>query len=159
MGMQELCWRLSHLAGPASQPIGCDVTTLSCSLIPGPSPHDIHFEIFIWNIFKNLFTARLSSVRPGLVAFAVSTNVLKTLIMLCTDMIFVKNFTRPEFLGPRFYPKKRVNRDNGKFTTKQRKFFKLLNLRQNSVMLQYNILANIQLSQEMLGQLKISQDE
>ena len=76
-----------------------------------------------------------------------------------TDMIFVKNFTRPEFLGPRFYPKKCVNRDNDKFTTKQRKFFKLLNLRQNSVMLQYNILANIQLSQETLGQLKISQDE
>ena len=75
------------------------------------------------------------------------------------DMIFVKNFTRPEFLGPRFYPKKCVNRDNDKFTTKQRKFFKLLNLRQNSVMLQYNILANIQLSQETLGQLKISQDE
>ena len=78
---------------------------------------------------------------------------------ICTDLIFVKKFTRPEFLGPRFYPKKCVNRDNDKFTTKQRKFFKLLNLRQNSVMLQYNILANIQLSQETLGQLKISQDE
>ena len=61
--------------------------------------------------------------------------------------------------GAKILPKKRVNRDNGKFTTKQRKFFKLLNLRQNSVMLQYNILANIQLSQETLGQSKISQDE
>ena len=59
------------------------------------------------------------------------------------DMIFVKNFTRPEFLGPRFYPKKR---DNGKFTTKQRKFFKLLNIRQNAVMLQNNILSKIQLT-------------
>ena len=62
------------------------------------------------------------------------------------DMIFVNFFTRPEFLRPEFYPKKHVNRDNGKFTTKQRKFFKLLNLRQNAVMLQYNILANIQLT-------------
>ena len=41
-----------------------------------------------------------------------------------TDMIFVKKFTRPEFLGQKFYPKKRVNRENGKFTTKQRKSFK-----------------------------------
>ena len=51
-------------------------------------------------------------------------------IQFPTDMIFVKKFTRPEFLGQKFYPKKRVNRDNGKFTTKQRKSFKSTNLRQ-----------------------------
>ena len=41
------------------------------------------------------------------------------------DMIFVKNFTRPAFLGPKFYTKKCVNRDNAKFTTNQRKCFKM----------------------------------
>ena len=46
------------------------------------------------------------------------------------DKIFVKNITRPEFLGPKFYPKKRVNRDKSKFATKQRKCYKMPNLRQ-----------------------------
>ena len=46
------------------------------------------------------------------------------------DMIFVKKVTRPEFLKQKFYTKKRVNRDNGKFATKQRKCFKIHNLRQ-----------------------------
>ena len=49
------------------------------------------------------------------------------------DMIFVNFFTRPEFLRPEFYPKKRVNRDNGKFTTKQRKCFKMINLLQKNM--------------------------
>ena len=35
------------------------------------------------------------------------------------DMIFVKIFTRPAFLGPKFYTTKCVNRDNAKFTTNQ----------------------------------------
>ena len=51
----------------------------------------------------------------------------------CTDMIFVNFFTRPKFLRPEFYPKKRVNCDNGKFTTKQRKYFKMTNLLQKHV--------------------------
>ena len=41
------------------------------------------------------------------------------------DVIFVTNFTRPAFLGPKFYTKKCVNRDNAKFTTNQRKCFKM----------------------------------
>ena len=50
-----------------------------------------------------------------------------------TDMIFVNFFTRPEVLRPEFYPKKRVNSENGKFTTKQRNCFKITNLRQKQV--------------------------
>ena len=42
-------------------------------------------------------------------------------IFLKPDMIFVKTFTRPEFLGPKFYTKC-VNLNNGKFATKQREF-------------------------------------
>ena len=40
-------------------------------------------------------------------------------------MIFVEKFTRPAFLGSKFYTKKCVNRDNAKFTTNQRKCFKM----------------------------------
>ena len=50
---------------------------------------------------------------------------------LC-DMIFVEFFTRPEFLRPEFYPKKCVNRDNSKFTTKPRKCFKMTNFWQKT---------------------------
>ena len=59
-----------------------------------------------------------------------------------SDMIFVKKFTRPEFLGQKFYPKKRVNRDNGKFTTKQRKSFKSTNLQQKCGINYQNITHN-----------------
>ena len=41
------------------------------------------------------------------------------------DLIFVKRFTLPVFLGPKFYTKKCVNRDNAKLTTNQRKCFKM----------------------------------
>ena len=54
-------------------------------------------------------------------------------------MIFVKKITRPEVLGPKFYPKKRVNRDKSKFATKQRKSYKMQNLEhQKTQMLQNN---------------------
>ena len=37
-------------------------------------------------------------------------------VILSSDMIFVNLFTQPAFLRPKIYPKKRANRDSGKFT-------------------------------------------
>ena len=51
--------------------------------------------------------------------------------LLYPDMIFVKPFTRPKFLGQQF-TQKRVNHYNSKFATKVRKYCKWPFLRQNS---------------------------
>ena len=41
------------------------------------------------------------------------------------DMIFVKKFMRPQFWKQEFYAKKRGNRDESQFATKERKFLKI----------------------------------
>ena len=46
-------------------------------------------------------------------------------------------------MGPKFYPKKRVNRDKSKFATKQRKCYKMPNLQQQKTRTCFKLMANI----------------
>ena len=47
------------------------------------------------------------------------------------DIIFVKKFTQPQFLAPKIYAKKSVNRDKIEFATKWRKCYKMTSKREN----------------------------
>ena len=86
------------------------------------------------NVFLSLLVSFLDSASrcslivktgPGINIDISIVSGVSICVSTCTDMIFVKKFTRPQFWEEEFYAKKCVNRNISQFATKQRKWSKM----------------------------------